>query len=156
MKLNFEVFSLPDLIEGVVELYEFVAEEKEILVETILPRELTIRGDQTRLGQALANLLDNAIKYSPKAGTVEVRVFEEEGRAVVTMSDEGRGISEADLPHIWDRLFRAEPSRTTPGMGLGLSFVKAITEAHGGSATITSYGREGATFRIEIPGSQSF
>lgn len=156
MELNLEQFSLPDLVEGVVQLYEFVAEEKGIVVETDLPQQLVVRGDRMRLSQAVANLLDNAIKYSPKGGTVGISVSEEGGRAVVTVHDQGSGISETDLPHIWDRLFRAELSRTTPGMGLGLSFVKAITAAHGGCATITSYGKEGATFRIEIPGSQSF
>lgn len=151
MRLDLETISLPDLVKGVMEVYEFIAEEKEITVRAELSNELKIRADRTRFGQVVANLLDNAIKYSPAGGNVWVEVSEMVGRAVIRVRDEGPGINDDDLPHIWDRLYRAEPSRSTSGMGLGLSFVKAITEAHGGTASVRCSDPGGAAFEIDIP-----
>jgi signal transduction histidine kinase len=152
MRLRREQFSLPDLIESVVELYEFVAEEKSIQVETELPGKLDISGDRLRLNQVIANLVDNAIKYSPADSTVRILVVAaEDGGAEISVQDQGIGISETDLPHIWDRLFRAERSRTEPGMGLGLSFVRAIVEAHGGSVGCESRPNGGSTFTVRLP-----
>jgi len=151
MRLRLEEFSLPDLIESVADLYEFVAEEKSIHIETEVPDELVILADRTRLNQVLANLLDNALKYSPNGGTVRIVTSRAEDGVRIAISDEGIGISESDLPHIWDRLFRAERSRTAPGMGLGLSFVRAIIEAHGGSIRCESRLNEGSTFEILLP-----
>jgi signal transduction histidine kinase len=151
MRLSSERLSLPEVVTKVVELYEFVSEEKSIHVETEMPGELWLYADRTRLSQVLANLLDNAIKYSPESSTVQVRVADENGRATIAVRDEGLGISEADLPHIWDRLFRAERSRTAPGMGLGLSFVRAIVEAHGGSVECESQVNGGSTFTVSLP-----
>lgn len=149
MRLEFERLSLPDLVESVVELYEFVAEDKGVTVKTILPVEQFVQGDRTRLSQALANLLDNAIKYSPRGGDVEIEMSAGSERIVLAVRNEGL-ISERDLPYIWDRLYRAEPSRTTRGMGLGLSFVKAIVEAHQGTASVTNT-KGVVEFRIELP-----
>lgn len=151
MRLKLEEFSLPDLVDSVADLYEFVAEAKSIHIETDLPDELVVVADRTRLNQVLANLLDNALKYSPRGGTVRIKVSAGEGVSTIMISDEGIGISEADLPHIWDRLFRAERSRTAPGMGLGLSFVRAIVEAHGGSIRCESRLNAGSTFVISLP-----
>jgi signal transduction histidine kinase len=152
MRLDRQPLSLPELVEKVAELYEFVAEEKSITISTELPAELEIVADRTRLNQVLANLVDNAIKYSPAGSEVKVTVAAEDGgAAVITVSDAGVGISEADLPHIWDRLFRAERSRTAPGMGLGLSFVQAIVEAHGGSVACHSSLNGGSVFSVRLP-----
>ncbi|MGI9239518.1 MAG: HAMP domain-containing sensor histidine kinase, partial [Verrucomicrobiales bacterium] len=153
MRLDREILSVPALIESVAELYEFVAEERSITVTTELPAELEVIADRTRLNQVLANLVDNAIKYSPAGSEVKISaVAEADGGTVIRVSDQGLGISEADLPHIWDRLFRAERSRTAPGMGLGLSFVRAVVEAHGGSVACTSNLNSGSTFTVRLPG----
>jgi len=152
MRLDRQPLSLPALVESVAELYEFVAEEKSVRIVTELPDEMEVTADRTRLNQVLANLLDNAIKYSPAGSEVRIAVAGEDGGgAAITVSDQGVGISEADLPHIWDRLFRAERSRTAPGMGLGLSFVRAIVEAHGGSVACTSSLNGGSTFTVRLP-----
>lgn len=150
MRLNLEKLSLPDLVESVVELYELVAEDKSIEISTSLPEECVITADRTRFSQVLANLLDNAIKYSPSKSKVAIEVHTRNNRVVVTVRDEGIGIRGEDLPHIWNRLYRAEPSRTTPGMGLGLSFVKAIVEAHGGTVSVKSAIGKGTTFSVEL------
>ena len=151
MRLDVEPFSLPDLVQSVVALHEFAAEERQIALTTDLPEQLVIRADRPRLGRALANLVDNGIKYGSAGGQVAIAAREEEARVIITVKDGGMGIAAQNLPHLWDRLFRAEPSRTTPGMGLGLSFVKAIVEAHGGSVSVTTVRNEGSTFRIELP-----
>lgn len=151
MRLDRERLSLPDLVESVAELYEFVAEEKSVRIEMELPEELHVQVDRTRLNQVLANLLDNAIKYSHEGGVVTIKVSEDAGEAVIAVVDEGIGICEADLPHVWNRLFRAERSRTAPGMGLGLSFVRAIVEAHEGSVGVESRVNAGSTFTVRLP-----
>ena len=151
MRLSLERLSLPEVVAKVIELYEFVSEEKSIRVEAEMPDELSLCADRTRLSQALANLLDNAIKYSPESSTVHVRVSSEDGKVAIAVCDEGIGISETDLPHVWDRLFRAERSRTAHGMGLGLSFVRAIVEAHGGSVECESEVNRGSTFTVSLP-----
>jgi signal transduction histidine kinase len=151
MRLQREELSLPDLIESVAELYQYVAEEKSIRIETELPDVLIVNADRTRLSQVLANLVDNAVKYSPKDSCIVIGACVDGDQTVITVRDEGIGISEADMPMIWDRLFRAERSRTTPGMGLGLSFVKAIVEAHGGHVECESRVEQGATFRVRLP-----
>jgi len=106
---------------------------------------------------ALANLVDNAIKYTPPGGRIAIEVGREGRFAVVRVRDTGAGISPEALPRIWDRRYRAEPT-SRHGLGLGLSLVKAIVEAHGGRASVEST-RTGSTFAImlpiEAPGEQS-
>jgi len=152
IRLNLETFSLAELIDSVTDLYEFVAEERGVTLETQVSEDCRIRADRTRLNQALANLLDNAIKFSGEGGRVRIGLEPTDGGgARITVSDEGAGIQPSDLPHVWDRLYRAEMSRTSPGMGLGLSFVKAIIKAHGGRADLQSSVGEGTVITIELP-----
>ena len=151
IRLDLETLSLVDLIDSVTDLYEFVAEESGVSLETKVPTECRIQADRTRLNQALANLTDNAIKFSSKGDTVRISLETIDGGARITVADDGAGIRPTDLPHIWDRLYRAEMSRTSPGMGLGLSFVKAIIEAHGGNVSAQSKVGEGTTITIELP-----
>ena len=151
MKLKLERFSLGELVAGVIELYEMVADDKGVKIGYSVSGELSVHADKIRIGQALANLLDNAVKFSPPGSSIEINIHGEGRMGHVSVKDGGVGIPAKDLPYIWDRLFRAENSRATPGMGLGLSFVKAIAEAHGGSATVESHPEEGSTFTVEIP-----
>ena len=105
--------------------------------------------DRTRLEQVAANLIDNAVKYTPAGGRVDVEVARDGDAAVLRVRDTGPGIPPDELPRIWDRLFRGDTSRTERGLGLGLSLVKAIVEAHGGRGRAsTSEPGRGSTFTV--------
>lgn len=133
------------------ELYEDVAEEEGVALEVAAPEGLVVSADRVRLRQALANLLDNAIKYTPRGGHVRLSVAAEPAAAVFECADDGPGIAPQDLPRIWDRLYRGDRSRSERGLGLGLSLVRAIARAHGGEATVESAPGQGACFRIRLP-----
>src|SRR5262249_53332396 len=142
---------LAALLAEVVELYEDVAEEKGVTVALENAEDVTVDGDRDRLRQAFANLLDNAIKYPPAGGRVRVAVSRETDRAVVVVEDTGAGISADHLPRIWERLYRADPSRSERGLGLGLSLVKAFVEAHGGTVEAESEPGRGSRFIARLP-----
>jgi signal transduction histidine kinase len=108
-------------------------------------------GDRVRLEQVAANLVDNAVKYTPAGGRVTITASRDADGARVTVSDSGPGIPAADLPHVWERLFRGDASRSARGLGLGLSLVKAIVEAHGGSVAVQSPPGQGAAFSVVLP-----
>jgi len=151
MRLERQDVSVPEAVREVAELYELVAEERRMHLDTELPDELNVNADPARLRQALANLVDNALKYSDDGGSVAIRAHAEGGDAVITVTDRGRGIPKDDLPHIWKRLFRGDRSRAERGLGLGLSFVRAIVEAHGGTVDVESTVNEGSTFVVRMP-----
>lgn len=151
MKLNKAPCSLTTLLRDVTGLYELVAEEKEIRVISDFAGDCEASVDAVRLRQAFANLLDNALKYTPGGGTVSI-VCEEDGAAVrVVFRDTGMGIPSEDRLRIWERLYRGDRSRTQRGLGLGLSLVKAIVEAHHGQVAVSSTPGEGAEFTITVP-----
>jgi signal transduction histidine kinase len=108
-----------------------------------------IRGDRHLMSQALANLLDNALKYAG-SGRIELRVFIDNDQAILEVADQGPGISEADRQSVLDRFVRLEPSRTTPGNGLGLSLVRAIARRHDGSVTLED-NAPGLRVRLKFP-----
>jgi signal transduction histidine kinase len=120
-------------------------------VVTHLPPDVRILADRRRISQVCANVIDNAIKYTPATGRVEVSVFIAVDCGVLRVADTGVGIAQDDLGRVWERLFRADPSRGERGLGLGLSLVKAVVEAHGGSVTLDSALGKGSTFEIRIP-----
>jgi signal transduction histidine kinase len=151
MKLELAPTELGALVDDVIGLYEEVAGEKEIAVVKKIEPGLVAPVDAARLRQVFANLLDNALKYTPRGGRVTISGAREPGRVVVIFRDNGIGISEGDLPHIWDRLYRGDKSRHEHGLGLGLSLVKAIVEAHEGRVEAHSVPHEGAEFRVELP-----
>jgi len=151
MKLERTPTDLGKLAREVVELYELVAEEKRIRVETDCPAPCEAAVDPTRLRQVFANLLDNAIKYTPEGGHVTLHLSQEPGAAVVRFRDTGPGIPEEEQARIWDRLYRGDKSRSQRGLGLGLSLVKAVVEAHRGSVSVRSRPGEGAELIVRLP-----
>ena len=151
LQLKREPVPLRDLLAQVVELYEDVADAKKVTVTLDPGDEVTVSGARDRLRQVFANLLDNAIKYTPSGGSVRLAVARDAGAAVVTVADTGSGIAPEHLPRIWERLYRADPSRTERGLGLGLSLVKAYVQAHGGTVQATSQPVGGSMFTVRLP-----
>lgn len=159
MQLQREPVRLADVVARAVDLYRDVAETKgvalEVRPEAVEGRssdnEVVVMGDRTRLEQVAANLIDNAVKYTPAGGRVAVTIGRDEGLAVLSVCDTGAGIPPDELPRIWDRLFRGDSSRTERGLGLGLSLVRAIVEAHGGTAEVRSEPDKGSTFTVRLP-----
>jgi signal transduction histidine kinase len=151
LTLRREPVPLRALLGDVVELYEDVAETKHVHVTLEPGSEVTIDGARDRLRQVFANLLDNAIKYTPDGGAVHLATARDNGAAVVTVTDTGMGIAAEHLPRIWDRLYRTDSSRSERGLGLGLSLVKAYVTAHGGTVEAASTPGRGSTFTVKLP-----
>jgi signal transduction histidine kinase len=151
MRLARTRVELDEVVRDVVDLYALVAEERGATVATRVSGKVAANADPTRIRQALANLLDNALKYGGKGNAVTVSLDRDGDDAVLAVADTGPGIPASDLPRIWERLYRGDRSRSERGLGLGLSFVRAIVEAHGGRAGVESEVGRGATFRIRLP-----
>jgi signal transduction histidine kinase len=146
---RFETLDLGETARSAAELYEPVAEEKGFALKLAVEPKVNIRGDRHLLSQALANLLDNSLKYADD-GDLLVRVFRSGERAVLEVADRGPGIPEADRETVFDRFVRLEPSRSTPGNGLGLSLVRAVAHRHQGAVTLAD-GQPGLRVRLEFP-----
>jgi signal transduction histidine kinase len=151
MRLTLESVDLCKLIEQVLNLYEYVAEEKKVGISKKCSPPLAALGDENRLRQVFANLLDNAIKYTPEGGHVAIRGFADREKAVVELEDTGIGIPSEEQGRIWERLYRGDKSRSRRGLGLGLSLVKAVVEAHRGKISVQSTPGKGSVFRVELP-----
>lgn len=151
MKLNVTEVDLARLSKEVSDLYEDTAEDAGVALATNVPDRLTVSADRDRLRQAIANLVDNAIKYTPRGGRVELSASDDGSAIAIRVTDTGPGISEQDLPRIFDRLYRGDQSRATRGLGLGLSLVRASVEAQGGTVTVSSKPGSGSTFTIRLP-----
>jgi signal transduction histidine kinase len=104
--------------------------------------------------QVFANLLDNALKYTPSGGRIKISCAEQDDRVVVQFEDNGIGISPSEQPRIWERLYRGDKSRSERGLGLGLSLVKAIVHAHQGKVSVESHANQGSKFTVELPKAQ--
>jgi signal transduction histidine kinase len=151
MTLNLEEVKVCEGIDEVVDLYRYVAEDKGVTLQTACRQELTVLADPVRMRQALGNLVDNAIKYTPRGGDVEITALMEDERVLITVRDTGIGVGPEELPRIWDRLYRSDRSRSQRGLGLGLSLVKAIIEAHKGEVRVSSERGKGSVFTLFLP-----
>jgi len=151
MKLHLEKLNIVPLINEVVELYQYVGEEKGVEIDTALPEELYARVDSDRMRQIIANLLDNAIKYTASRGRVAIEAYPKGDEVTVAIKDTGAGISQDDLPKIFDRLYRGDKSRSQRGLGLGLSLVRAVVSAHKGRIEVDSSPGQGSLFRLFLP-----
>jgi signal transduction histidine kinase len=134
----------------VADLYLLVAEEKSIAIQVAPGAGGNVRADPTRLRQVLANLVDNAVKYTPAGGQVWLGAETREDRVLITVRDTGPGVSAEDREKIWQRLYRGDHSRSQRGLGLGLSVVKALVEAHGGRVAVANHPEGGAVFTVEL------
>jgi signal transduction histidine kinase len=150
VKLELVPVPLARLVAAAVESYSEFAEERAVAISIDVPPELSVRADAAALFRVFANLLDNAIKYTPAGGRIRIEAQPRGDAVEVRFADTGVGIASEDLPHIWDRLFRGDRSRAERGMGLGLSFVRAIVEAHGGSVSVESQVGTGTIVRLTL------
>lgn len=154
-RLDLRPVDLAELIEEMVDVARDLpgAAERELTLD--LPRAPwplpPVPGDADLLSLAVANLLDNALKYTPPGGRVEVRAREAAGAVVVEVADTGRGIAPDELPQVWEELYRSPSARSVPGSGLGLPLVRAVVERHGGRVQADSRVGHGTLFRLVLP-----
>ncbi len=154
--LHLEDTDLRDLFAEIVETAGILGEQASVAVEVEIPAEpVPLAVDRGRIRQLLMNLLTNAIKYTPAGGNVSIESACSDGNVRITVSDSGIGIAPGDLPHIFDRFWRADKARSRsgrrPGVGLGLAISRWIAEAHGGSIHATSRLGRGTVFVVTLP-----
>jgi signal transduction histidine kinase len=144
---------LGELVATTVDQMLLLAADKAITVTCEARERMVINGDRSRLKQVVVNLLDNAIKYTPANGAVQLRVTALEGHVVLTVDDNGIGIPAAALPHVFERFYRVDATRSddTGGAGLGLAIVKTICDAHGAAVRVMSEIGRGSSFHVTFP-----
>jgi two-component system sensor histidine kinase BaeS len=140
-----------DLVEQIATVYRAAAAGLVLTVE--VTGRPYLDADPVRLRQAVGNLLANALRYTPTGGRVSLRAYADGDDVLIEVADTGPGIAPEHLPHVFDRFWRAEKSRSrhTGGSGLGLAIVRQLAEAHGGSAAVRSEPGRGATFVLRLP-----
>jgi signal transduction histidine kinase len=151
MKLSRTRVDIAELARQLTDFYAEVAEDSAVSISFSSQDQCETLADENRLRQAVANLLDNAVKYTRPGGSVEVNVRSTPGQVRVTVRDTGIGIALEDIGRVWERLYRGDKSRSQRGLGLGLSLVRAIATAHGGDCTVTSTPGTGSEFILRIP-----
>ena len=151
LRLSPSSVNVAELLDETKNLFGDSAEARGLLLTVAAPPALVIEADRDRLRQVLANLVDNAIKYTPEGGRINLEALDVGEFVEICVADTGRGIPPDDLPRIWTRSFRGDDSRSERGWGLGLSLVKAIVDAHGGSVAATSVPGRGSTFALRLP-----
>lgn len=157
MQLHVTRVDVSAMLRGVHDLYADAAEDKGLTFVVDVPDDLWLEGDAVRLRRAIANLVDNAVKYTSAGESaqddahVSLTAAADEGHVVIAVNDTGAGIDPADLDHIWERLYRGDPSRSSRGLGLGLSLVRAFVEAHGGTVHVESTPGQGSRFAVRLP-----
>jgi two-component system phosphate regulon sensor histidine kinase PhoR len=154
MNMELEPLDIRPVAERSLDVLEKLAKDRTITVRLDIPANLPrVTGDHTRLLQVFLNLLDNAIKYTPAGGTVNLKAHSKDGMVQVDISDTGIGISEKNLPRIFERFYRVDKARSRElgGTGLGLSIVKHIVQAHNGQVWVQSTLGQGSTFSFTIP-----
>lgn len=146
-------FDLAKLAETTAEQMCLLAEEKRIKLVCETRERAEVEGDHSRLKQVIVNLLDNAIKYTPEGGRISLGVRAEREAVFLDLSDSGPGVSEAALPHLFKRFYRADEahSRDVDGAGLGLSIVQSICTAHGGTVSIRNIAPTGCQVTVQLP-----
>ncbi|MCX8044391.1 MAG: ATP-binding protein [Desulfobacterota bacterium] len=151
--LDAQVVNICDIVQDIVDFYAPMAQERSITLRFDRCDMAVILADKTRLLQLLNNLLDNALKFTPDGGTVQLSVHRHRSDIVLSITDTGIGIPEQDLPHVFDRFYQVDSARTGErhGAGLGLQICKRIAEAHGWSIGVKRNEGPGVTFFVTIP-----
>jgi heavy metal sensor kinase len=146
-------FDLAQLASSTADQMALLAEDKKINLTCSAPNKVWVKGDRARLKQVVVNLLDNAIKYTPEAGAVNLNVTGGDNRALLEVADNGMGIPAEALPRVFDRFYRVDKARSRElgGAGLGLAIVKSICAAHDGRVEVSSTPGQGTRFRVELP-----
>lgn len=152
--LTLSTFSVNDLVQMVIRKNRILGKDMDI--QTECPPHITYHGDKEKIEEVVTNLFTNAIRYGKKGGRVKITVLGDPRSITLAVEDDGIGISEKDLPYIFDRFYRVEKTRTSEGVGLGLSICKSIVEAHRGTITVASRENEGSTFTVTLPVAGSF
>jgi signal transduction histidine kinase len=151
IKLNFENIDLKMIFNEIMEMYELIGEERNIVIKNFFIGDCKIKGDKHLLGRAIANLMDNAIKYSFENSEIICSVKEKDNFIIIKIKDNGIGIGKREINKIFEKLYREDKSRHTKGHGLGLALVKAIIEIHNGTISVISEKSKGSTFTIKLP-----
>jgi signal transduction histidine kinase len=146
----FRTVNLAEIAREVVELFDAAAEMKGVRLTATGEERVLVTGDRDLLFDATANLVDNAIKHGREAGRVRVQVADGANGAAITVADDGPGIPEHELQHVFKRFYRLERSRRTPGNGLGLSLVAAVARLHGARMEMAD-NAPGLQFRLHFP-----
>lgn len=150
--LQWQRIDIAGLVQDAGRLFETIARDKDLHLSVTADAPGFINGDARMLQRMVANLLDNAIRYTPQGGRIDITVHPTPGDDVaVVFQDTGIGIRAADLPRVFDRFFRCDPSRSASGTGLGLSLAQAVAMAHGGEITVQSEPGRGSTFQVLLP-----
>jgi signal transduction histidine kinase len=151
-RLHRDPVNMIELVDQAGELFAGVAEDKGVTL-TVEHQEVIhpVQGDRRKLQRVIANLIDNALKYTPRGGHVRVGLRNEPGRVRIEVSDTGIGIEPRDLPRIFERFYRCDQSRHQPGNGLGLSLAQAIARSHGGGLSVDSRPGKGSVFSLILP-----
>ena len=150
-KLNLSDIDLSEIIADACDLFQPIVNSKKIELKKILEGSTVIQGDKEKIQRIVANLLDNAIKYTPEGGKIIVSSQQNPENVTLSIRDTGIGISEEDLSKIFNRFYRCDRSRSIQGAGLGLSLAKAIIHMHHGEIFVSSILEEGSTFSFTIP-----
>jgi heavy metal sensor kinase len=146
-------FDLAELAKTTAEQMNLLAEDKDIAISCNADRQVPVAGDRARLKQVVVNLLDNAIKYTPAKGAIQLNVTTVNGHAVLEVVDNGMGIPPGAQPHVFERFYRVDQTRSgdSGSAGLGLSIVKSICAAHGAEVEVQSAIGKGSRFRVKLP-----
>ena len=154
VKITIEPFVLEDLVQDVTQQFELATANKQVSIETVLPAELPlVAADIGMIERVLKNLLENALRYTPRGGTIRITLLPSDKQITVQVSDTGSGIDEHDLPRVFDRFYRGEKSREdySGNAGLGLAIAKRVLELHGSSIAVSSTPGIGTTFSFAVP-----
>jgi len=148
--LSLSEVNISELIEEACDLFQPLAEDKGLSIEVNVPRLCVLRCDKNKLQRVVTNLLDNAVKYA-SSGKITVSAEQHNKKVIISVCDTGIGIPSSEIPHLFDRFFRVDKSRSLPGAGLGLSLVHAIVQKHGGEIKVSSSPGTGSTFTVVLP-----
>lgn len=149
MELRLSDFNLTESMKQWIKLFSASAQKKHIAISMDAPDTIMLRADQDKIERICYNLLSNALKYTSEGGEITLTAKEEDGRVMISVADNGCGISSDELPYIFDRFYQAKNAGR--GTGIGLAIVKAFTELHHGEVSATSVEGKGSTFTIHIP-----